>query len=166
MDYPFVKRFRVTMDLPDGFAETYTERMSEITNFPELLCQHLVSQMQIYAGGAVAENGKAGITSYSWREQAFAMSHDSFYSDDWCCGDERQNAEQWQTENDKVFIEKKAFAETDMRMFAYTFGDRVLEHVWQCFYDSEEKYKRLRRIKGQLDPDGLFSADQFSLKPL
>jgi FAD/FMN-containing dehydrogenase len=53
-----------------------------------------------------------------------------------------------------------------MRMFAYTFGDRVLEEVWPNFYDSEEKYKRLRRIKGQLDPDGLFSADQFSLKPL
>ena len=166
MDYPFVKRFRVTMGLPDGFANTYTERMSEITNFPELLCQHLVSQMQIYAGGAVAENGKAGITSYSWREQAFAMSHDSFYSDDLFCGDERQNAEQWQTENDEVFIGQKAFADADMRMFANTFGDRVLEDVWQCFYDSEEKYERLRRIKGQLDPDGLFSADQFSLKPL
>jgi FAD/FMN-containing dehydrogenase len=166
MDYPFVKRFRVTMGLPDGFANTYTERMSEITNFPELLCQHLVSQMQIYAGGSVAENGKAGITSYSWREQAFAMSHDSFYSDDLVCGNERQNAEQWQTENDEVFIGQKAFADADMRMFAYTFGDRVLEDVWQCFYDSEEKYERLRRIKGQLDPDGLFSADQFSLKPL
>ena len=59
-----------------------------------------------------------------------------------------------------------AFADADMRMFAYTFGDRVLEDVWQCFYDSEEEYERLRRIKGQLDPDGLFSADQFSLKPL
>ncbi len=166
MDYPFVKRSRVTMGLPEGFAETYSERMYKIMSFPDTLCQHLVSQMQIYAGGAVAENGKAGITSYSWREQAFAMSHDSFYSDDWLCGDERQNAEQWQTENDKVFIGKKAFAEADMRMFAYTFGDRVLEDVWQCFYDSDEKYERLRRIKGQLDPDGLFSADQFSLKRL
>ena len=166
MDYPFVKRFRVTMGLPDGFANAYTERMSEITNFPEVLCQHLVSQMQIYAGGAVAENGKAGITSYSWREQAFAMSHDSFYSDHLICGNERQNAEQWQRENDEVFIGRKAFADADMRMFAYTFGDRVLENVWQCFYDSKEKYERLRRIKGQLDPDGLFSADQFSLKPL
>jgi hypothetical protein len=166
MDYPFVKRSRVTMGLPEGFAETYSERMDKIMSFPHTLCQHLVSQMQIYSGGAVAENGKAGITSYSWREQAFAMSHDSFYSDDWLCGDERQNAEQWQTENDEVFIGQKAFADADMRMFAYTFGDRVLEDVWQCFYDSKEKYERLRRIKGQLDPDGLFSADQFSLKPL
>jgi len=166
MDYRFVKRSRVTMNLPEGFAKTYAERMYEIMSFPTLFWQHLVSQMQIYAGGAVAENGKAGITSYSWREQAFAMSHDNFYSDDLICGDERQNAEQWQSENDAVFIGQKAFADADMRMFAYTFGDRVLEDVWQCFYDSEEKYERLRRIKGQLDPDGLFSADQFSLKPL
>jgi FAD/FMN-containing dehydrogenase len=166
MDYPFVKRSRVTMGLPDGFADTYTGRMYEIMSFPHSLCQHLVSQMQIYAGGAVAQNGKAGITAYSWREQAFAMSHDSFYSDDWFCGNERDNAEQWQSKNDEVFINQKAFADADMRMFAYTFGDRVLDEVWRCFYDSEEKYERLRRIKGQLDPDGLFSADQFSLKPL
>jgi hypothetical protein len=166
MDYPFVKRSRVTMGLPEGFAKTYTERMHKIMKFPHCLCQHLVSQMQIYAGGAVAENGKAGITSYSWREQAFAMSHDSFYSHDLICRHERQNAEKWQTENDEVFIGQKAFADADMRMFAYTFGDRVLEEVWRCFYDSEEKYERLRRIKGELDPNGLFSADQFSLKPL
>lgn len=166
MDYPFVKRSRVTRGLPEGFAKTYAERMYKIMRFPTLFCQHLVSQMQIYAGGAVAENGKAGITSYSWREQVFAMSHDNFYSDDLICGDERQNAEQWQSENDEVFIGQKAFADADMRMFAYTFGDRVLDEVWQCFYDSREKYERLRRIKGELDPNGLFSADQFSLKPL
>jgi hypothetical protein len=166
MDYPFVKRARVTMGLPDGFARTYTERMHEILSFPHLLCRHLVSQMQIYAGGAVAENGKAEITSYSWREQAFAMGHDCFYSDDWLCGDERQNAEQWQMQNDEVFIGQKAYADADMRVFAYTFGDRVLENVWPNYYDSKEKYERLRRIKGELDPDGLFSADQFSLKPL
>jgi hypothetical protein len=166
MDYPFVKRARVSMGLPEGFATTYTEQMYKIMSLPTALCQHLVSQMQIYAGGAVAENEKAGITSYSWRKQAFAMGHDNFYSDDLICGDERANAEQWQKENDDVFIEKKGFADADMRMFAYTFGDRVLENVWACFYDSKEKYERLRRIKGELDPDGLFSADEFSLKPL
>jgi hypothetical protein len=166
MDYPFVKRARVSMDLPNGFAEKYTERMYEIMSFPTSLCQHLVSQMQIYAGGAVAENDKAGITAYSWRKQAFAMGHDNFYSDDWFCGDERANAEQWQKQNDEVFIGQKAFADADMRMFAYTFGERELEKVWPYFYDSQEKYERLRRIKGQLDPDGLFSADEFSLKPL
>ena len=167
MNYPFVKRARVTMDLPAGFAETYTERMYEIMSFPTSLCQHLVSQMQIYAGGAVAENDKAGITAYSWRKQAFAMGHDDFYSDDWFCGDERSNAEQWQQQNDEVFIGPEgAFADADMRMFAYTFGERVLDKVWPYFYDSKEKYDRLRRIKGELDPDGLFSADDFSLKPL
>jgi len=167
MEYPFVKRFRVTMDVPDGFARTFTNRMSKIMGwFGTLFGQHLVSQQQIYAGGAVAENGKAGITSYSWRDQALAMSHDSFYSVGWFWFNARKRAERWQRDNDQVFIGNKAFAEADMRMFAYTFGDRVLDDVWPCFYDSEEKYNRLRKIKGELDPDGLFSTDQFSLKPL
>ena len=167
MEYPFVKRSRVTMEVPYGFARTYTKRMSRIMGWCGTTNgQHLVSQQQIYAGGAVAENGKAGITSYSWRDQAMAMSHDAFYSVAWFWLNARKWAEKWQRNNDKIFIENKAFAEADMRMFAYTFGDRVLEDVWHHFYDSPEKYERLRRIKGTLDPDGLFSADQFSLKPL
>lgn len=167
MDYPFVKRSRVTMNLPITYPTTYRERMSHIMGyFGTSNGQHLVSQMQIYAGGAVEQNGKAGITSYSWREQAFAASHDSFWAEGWWSGDYHQAAEQWQHENDKVFIEQKEFADADMRMFAYTFGDRNLEDVWHCFYDSQEKYDRLRRIKGELDPGGLFSTDHFSLKPL
>jgi hypothetical protein len=167
MEYPFVKRFRVTMDVPDCFPDKYTERMHEIMGcIGTRHGQHLVSQQQIYAGGAVAENGKAGMTSYSWREQALAMSSDSFYSMAWFYPSADEKAEQWQSENDETFIEKKGFADVDMRMFAYTFGDRVLEDVWPCYYDSKEKYERLRRIKGMLDPNGLFSADQFSLKPL
>ena len=167
MEYPFIKRSRVTREVPEGFAKTYTKRMARIMGWCGTVNgQHLVSQQQIYAGGAVAENGKEGITSYSWRDQAMAMSHDSFYSVAWLWFNAHKWAEKWQKSNDKIFIEDKQFADEDMRMFAYTFGDRVLEQVWQYYYDSLEKYKRLRKIKGRLDPDGLFSADQFSLTPL
>ena len=166
MDYPYVKRARATLDVPEAFPETFTERMYKIMG-PLGACdhQHLVSQQQIYAGGAVAENGKSKITSYSWREQALAISHDSFYSVGLFSCNARKKAERWQSQNDNVFIEEKAYADADMRMFAYTFGDRVLEEVWPYYYDSKEKYDRLREIKGALDPNGLFSADQFSLKP-
>lgn len=167
MEYPFVKRFRVTMDVPDEFPETYTERMYDIMGrIGTRHGQHLVAQQQIYAGGAVSENGKIGITSYSWREQALAMSHDSFYLESWFHPNAREKAEQWQSENDEAFIGREGFADTDMRMFAYTFGNRMLDDVWPYYYDSQEKYERLRRIKGALDPTGLFSADEFSLKPL
>ncbi|NET45840.1 FAD-binding protein [Okeania sp. SIO2B3] len=167
MEYPFVKRFRATMDLPEEFPQTYTKRMYEIMGLIGTRNgQHLVSQQQIYAGGAVAENGKAGITSYSWREQALAMSHDSFYLESWFHPEARETAELWQCENDEAFVEQKGFADKDMRMVAYTFGNRVLDEVWPYYYDSEEKYKRLRKIKGKFDPNHLFSADEFSLKPL
>ncbi len=165
MEYPFVKRFRVTLDVPEEFPKVYAERMYQIMHgrWGTDGKQHLVSQQQIYAGGAVAENGKSNLTSYSWREQALAMSYDSFYSEGY-----HQEAEQWQGQNDEVFIENKAFADQDMRMFAYTFGDNVLEkeNVWSCYYDSKEKYERLRGIKWDVDRDRIFSADQFSLKPL
>lgn len=167
MEYPFVKRSRPTMAIPEGFSETYTERMYKIMGpLGTRHHQHLVSQQQIYAGGAVAENGKAGITSYSWREQVFSMSHDSFYSVGWFSGDAHQKAEQWQDENDQVFIDQEKYADADRRMFAYTFGERVLETVWPSFYDSKEKYDRLRSIKGKLDPHGLLVADEFTVKPL
>ena len=94
------------------------------------------------------------------------MSHDSFYSVSWFHRDAYEEAVQWQNKNHKVFIEKEGFASADMRMFAYTFGNRMLAEVWPYYYDSKEKYERLRKIKGTVDPHGLFSADQFSLKPL
>ena len=95
-----------------------------------------------------------------------AASHDSFYSGDWLFLNARARAERWQRQNDEIFVEQQALADADMRTFAYTFGNRVLADVRPCFYDSEEKYDRLRRITGKLDPDGLFSADQFSFKSL
>lgn len=166
MEYPFIKRSRVSMELPKDFYKTYTQRMEEITGwlgFDFLNRQHLVSQQQIYAGGAVAEKGKLGLTSYSWRDQHFALSHDSFY-DVGRFGNSRKKAEAWQAANDKVFIGEKRFADADMRMFAYTFGERKLEKAWRHYYDSEDKYDRLRAIKKDLDPTGLFSPDEFSIK--
>ena len=167
MEYPFVKRFRATKNLPDGFPQLFTDRMYEIMGrIGTRDGQHLVSQQQIYAGGAVAANGAAGITAYSWRDQAQALSHDSFYSKkSFFHPNARARAEQWQSDNDVAFIQNQGFADQDMRMFAYTFGDRDLENVWQYYYDSPQKYERLKKIKGKLDPTGLFSADQFSLKP-
>lgn len=168
MEYPFVKRSRVTMNVPEKFPETYMKRMGKIMNWVNVIdfldiyrTQHLVSQIQIYAGGAVAENGKAGITSYSWREQALGMSHDSFYM-----VGSLSEAQKWQSENDEALIGQKAFADADMRLFAFTFGERELKKVWCHYYDSEEKYHRLRRIKAAVDPHGLFITDEFSLKPL
>lgn len=164
MKYPFLKRSRRTMDVPEGFPETYTERMYEIMGrFGTRDGQHLVSQQQIYAGGALAENEKAGITSFSWRKQTLSMSHDSFYLVNLFHPNARKKAEEWQSKNDEIFIEHNGFADIDRRMFAYTFGNRVLDEVWSCYYDSQEKYQRLKKIKREVDPDSLFCADQFSL---
>mmetsp|Transcript_43823 Transcript_43823/g.61602 ORF Transcript_43823/g.61602 Transcript_43823/m.61602 type:complete len:551 (+) Transcript_43823:247-1899(+) len=165
MIWPFVKRSRVSMDVPPDFPDTYTDRMIKILGWLGTTgTQHLVSQMQIYAGGEVGK-GEHNLTSYSWRQQEFAMSHDAFYSKGFIKGRPHAKAEKWQDENDEVFIGEKKYAEKDMRMFAYTFGCRELDQVWQHYYDSEEKYERLKKIKGELDPKGVFSCDGFSLRP-
>jgi len=167
MEYPFVKRARPTMDIPDEFSQTYAERMEEIMGEDGTVNdQHLVSQMQIYAGGILAQNGESEITSYSWRDVVLGMSYDSFYSGGGLGSVPHQTAQEWQSENDEVFVDQEAFADADMRFFAFTFGDEPLEDVWPFYYDSEEKYNRLKRIKGEVDPKGIFSPDKFSLKPL
>lgn len=168
MEYPFIKRARVSMDVPDTFPQSYTERMWDIMNVADLplgtdIRQHLCSQMQIYAGGKIAENGKLGNTSYSWRDQALSISHDSFYDVTGWFWSARKDAIEWQRENDQAFIADKNFADKDMRMFAYTFGNPVLKDVWPYYFDSLGKYYRLKGIKAKLDPSGLFSADKFSL---
>uniref|UniRef100_A0A7S4KE57 FAD-binding PCMH-type domain-containing protein n=1 Tax=Paramoeba aestuarina TaxID=180227 RepID=A0A7S4KE57_9EUKA len=166
MEYPYVKRFRVSNAVPDNFAEVFTDRMYEIMGwFGTSGHQHLVSQMQVYAGGAVSHIDEQNLTAYSWRGQAFAMSHDSFYSKGLFGGSKYNKAEAWQAENDKAFVEKGAFADKDMRMFAYTFGKRNLAEVWHLYYDSEEKYERLKKIKKALDADGVFCSDEFCLSP-
>ena len=156
------------MDVPDSFAETYTERMWDIMNIAGLPLgtdtrQHLCSQMQIYAGGMIAKNAALGNTSYSWRNQALSISHDSFYDVKGLFGTARSDAIEWQKENDQALITDENFADKDMRMFAYTFGNPVLKDVWPYYYDSLGKYYKLKGIKAKLDPTGLFSADRFSL---
>lgn len=167
MEYPYVKRARGTSHVPERFADVFTERMNEMMGETGTRHhQHVISQMQIYAGGAIAENGKAGTTAFSWRDLTLAIGHDAFYSIGGHGDAGHQTAEQWQRENDVAFIGQGAFADRDQRQFAYTFGERVLDDVWACYYDSREKYDRVRRIKGELDPGGLFSADPFSVTPL
>ncbi|NES72395.1 MAG: hypothetical protein F6K24_47970, partial [Okeania sp. SIO2D1] len=96
-----------------------------------------------------------------WRDQTLAMSHDSFYENG-----ERETAEEWQAQNDEAFIgDGGAFADKDMRMFAYTFGKRSLEETQNFYYEDDGRYSRLQEIKKTLDPDCIFSADEFSLNP-
>jgi len=168
MEYPFIKRDRVSMELPTNFADVYTDRMHEIAAG---LCGtehgvHLVSQMQIYSGGAIQSNEATSHSSYSWRGQCLAISHDAFYRHN-----KFENALAWQQENDKAFVGPGgAFSERDMRVFAYTWNDgennKTLEEEWQYYYDSREKYERLRRIKAKADPDSVFNSSPFSLEPL
>ena len=164
---PYVKRDQVTMGLPESFADTFITQIEKVTgDFGTSRGIHLMVQLVIFGGGAVLANEADSHSSYSWRGQVAWLCYDAFY-DVSKHESAYQHACDWQEENDKVFIgEDGAFAKKDMRMFAFTFGKRVLEEVWQFYYDSKDKYDRLRRIKHLVDPDCVFNSDEFAVKPM
>jgi len=175
MEYPFVKRDRMVNQLSDDYADVYTEMMGGATGVNGVpKGMHLVSQIQVYAGGAIQSNEASSYSSFSWRDQALLWQcHDAFYDND-AHQNAKEHAEQWQKETDAAFIGPDgAFGEKDMRMFAYTWlegdGDQwqtKLEDQWQYYYDSKEKYERLRRIKFKADPDSVFNSSAFCLTPI
>merc|ERR1719356_2117650 len=61
----------------------------------------------------------------------------------------------------KVYTEliaTKIFSESDIRLTAFTFGDMKIQNVWQFYYE-EPIYKRLIKIKAQVDPKNVFRTD-------
>jgi hypothetical protein len=167
MEYPYVKRARTSSKIPVNFADVYTDRMQKVTGgFGVLHGVHLCSQMQIYAGGAIKSQEATSYTSYSWRDMVLAMSHDAFY-DHTRDKNAYKHAIDWEEGNDEAFVgEGGAYSEQDKRMFAYTWGEREIEKVWQYYYDSEEKYQRIRAIKTKVDPDAIFNASPMGIPPL
>jgi len=172
MEYPFIKRDRTTPKVSENYAEVYTELMCKVTDANRAKRGvHLVSQMQVYGGSAVQSNMANCHSSFSWRDQCMLWQcHDAFYD----CNehkDAKQYAQEWQQETDKLFVGKDgAFCDRDLRAFAYTWldgeKDEKLEDQWQKYYDSKEKYDRLRRIKFKADPDSVFNSSSFCLTPL
>merc|ERR1712238_489458 len=62
------------------------------------------------------------------------------------------------------------FCEQDRRILAFSFngskdldGGVKLSSVWDKYYDSLAKYKRLQEIKMEVDPDGVFSPNAFGI---
>ena len=42
-------------------------------------------------------------------------------------------------------------------------GGASLDSVWEKYFDSEEKYEKLREIKRRVDPNYVFTANQFGV---
>lgn len=115
-----------------------------------------------YAHGYSPENN-----CHSWRKDTkILLTMDVFYDPNSLKA--KEFARKWAEENDKIFCktETNKFSEFDRRLLAFTYGKPtdpdqgcILDTVWDKYFDSSEKYEKLRAIKRQFDPDHVFTAN-------
>ena len=106
--------------------------------------------------------------AYSWRDSTIGLTLDCFY-------DVTENpnaaatARAWVERNDLEAVGVRAdgvpvvFDPADRRLLWGSWGDHdmSIEAVWRRYHDSQAKYERLCRIKREVDPQQIFSANSF-----
>ncbi|KAH0140621.1 FAD-binding domain-containing protein, partial [Aureobasidium melanogenum] len=105
-----------------------------------------------------ANNG----ASYSWRDSTMVQVIDCFHDENG-----RKFADDWQTHNDKVMVGPDShFSKVDKRMLWGSHGDWDLSkpEVWKTYYEDEDKYRKIGRVRGRNDPNGTFTANPFAVK--
>ncbi len=128
-----------------------------------------------YLGGSessVVRNAETTRSAMPHRNSGIAWMTDYFYDPDIEGAHERLNA--WVAQYDRRVVGSKDafFSERDARYMFDPFDvfrndtKRVppdLDALHDHFYDSEEVYQRVLRTKQRFDPQGLFSANHFSV---
>ncbi|KAF2762936.1 hypothetical protein EJ05DRAFT_471902 [Pseudovirgaria hyperparasitica] len=162
---PYVKRTYLTSSTTlskTGWSDWVASRFDAIVGFNSNSL-HFVSQIQVF-GGAKSQfrvNANNG-TSHSWRDTTVCATIDCFHEDNEIA---REAAESWQHKNDVEGIGANGkFSKVDKRVLWGSYGDWNMENVWQCYYDDKEKYEKLGRLRGKMDPDGVFTPNPFSVK--
>merc|ERR1712238_174455 len=131
-------------------------------------------QFQPFGGrySSLRGNDYKEYSSHSWRDDATMWTAmDCFYE----VGQKanRSNVERahgWCKKVEELVGPGGLFCEQDRRILAFSFngskdldGGVKLSSVWDKYYDSLAKYKRLQEIKMEVDPDGVFSPNAFGI---
>ena len=117
-----------------------------------------------YFGGvksALYTKGKVNTDmAYSWRDCTIGITLDCFY-DQHEAADAQHSAAAWIAQNDADVL--TVFDPDDRRLLWGSWGDHDMakESVWRRYHDSRDKYERLCRVKGEVDPKRIFSANSF-----
>jgi FAD/FMN-containing dehydrogenase len=56
------------------------------------------------------------------------------------------------------------FSKQDRRVLWGSFGEFDLDAVWNTYFETREKYERLRAARRKADPDGVFTPNTFCVK--
>ncbi|KAK6362903.1 hypothetical protein TWF730_000355 [Orbilia blumenaviensis] len=184
-DLPYVKRTYSTnqTNLSDKWIDTVVHRIDLIVNpkhFKEVNSapgskgdQHyeryinckIAAQIQSFGGkySRFATNKDNG-TSYSWRDSTIVQTLDCFHNPDEAS---KSHAEGWVLKNDELMNGPNGvFSPVDRRLLWGSWGDWNLsdENVWKCYYEDEEKYKKIGEQRAKADPVGTFTPNPFAVK--
>jgi hypothetical protein len=159
-ELPYVKRVYSTNEkVRQEWVQSFVRHVDEVqSNLSKTDCKICVQVQQGSKKSKMAMNKDNG-TSYSWRDTRVGFACDIFYGPTG-----HAYAEKWQARNDHVFIgEGGNFSKQDRRWFWGSHGNTNLNEVWRHYYDSEEKYYRILKIKNEVDPEKIFSPNSFCI---
>ena len=161
---PYIKTTRLTNSttlVKDKWPEWLTGRIDELVK-PDNKC-HLSAQIQCFGGkhSRFTTNAKNG-TSYSWREDStMCCTLDAFYEG----AEAHKTAIKWHNRNEREGVGANGFfSKQDRRVLWGSFGEFNLDSVWNTYFETRDKYERLRTTRRRADPDGVFTPNAFCVK--
>jgi FAD/FMN-containing dehydrogenase len=77
----------------------------------------------------------------------------------------KKTADAWQAQNDELFVgENSCYSKKDKRVLWGSYGDWDLHKMRLTYYEDEEKYQRLQKVRARADPNGMFTPNPFCVK--
>ena len=173
---PYNKRCYVTNSTKlheSGWVEETTQRIDDHVGRWINGCR-ISAQIQHYGGSQsrYRTNDPDDKTSYSWRRDSTVVAGmDGFYLTLNLIGKTpKEQTDEWVTKNDELFRGpgSKFAPGLDRRLFwaSYytTLAERDLEVSWPFYHEDDKKWQKLKAIKKRVDPDNIFSPNDFSVK--
>ncbi|KAK2601914.1 hypothetical protein QQS21_004505 [Conoideocrella luteorostrata] len=156
--YPYIKRTNTTKSATlskSGWSSWFSGRINEVLSKKDNGLW-VSSQLQVVGGtnSMFWKNANNG-TSYCFRDATVGGTWDVFYQHT------REEAEKWQSENDKGAV--CHFSQDDRRLLWGSYGDWNMKNVWKHYYD-DATYQKLQQIRKKADPKGVFTPNPFCVE--
>lgn len=166
--YPYIKRTYLTKSetlIQDGWVDWVTGRVDEIAS--SINGCRLSVQIQNFGGNnSMFYRNRDNGTSYSWRDSTIVCVLDCFYNQ--LSPFAKGIAEKWQLTNDNEGIGQNGkFSKEDRRVLWGSYSrvgkseDFNMGCSWPYYHDNKEQYDRLCKIKKAVDPDNVFTPNDF-----
>jgi FAD binding domain len=165
-DHPYIKRTHLTNSRTlraDGWSKWITNRIDAIVRPDHNHCW-ISAQLQSFGGkqSKFFTNRDNG-TAFSWRDSTVACTLDCFYEG----AEAKKTAEEWHRVNDEEGIGPHGkFSKQDRRVLWGSYGSLDLDQSWSYYYEDRVKYDRLRKVRAEADPDGVFTPNAFAVARL